>query len=106
MIFGGVFAMGPSQPGIFWCEVFCAHASRAFVSGVLFVVVRAPLFLLASICACLSLPAQPHLWKAMSMLSTTSRMNKICFIVDYALTKFPPSKYYPIALFGPIMVSE
>lgn len=40
----------------------------------------------------------------MTMLSTTSRMNKICFIVDYALTKFPPSKYYPIALFGPIMV--
>lgn len=47
---------------------------------------------------------QPHLWKAMGMLSTTSRMNKICFIVDYALNKFPPSPYYPIALFGPIMV--
>lgn len=40
----------------------------------------------------------------MALLSTTSRMNKICFIVDYALTKFPPSPYYPIALFGPIMV--
>eukprot|EP00752_Nemacystus_decipiens_P018298 g16414.t1 len=46
----------------------------------------------------------PHLWKAMAMLSTTSRMNKICFIVDYALKKFPPSPYYPIALFGPIMI--
>ncbi|CAM9655072.1 unnamed protein product [Ectocarpus sp. 13 AM-2016] len=46
----------------------------------------------------------PHLWKAMALLSTTSRMNKICFIVDYALTKFPPSPYYPIALFGPIMI--
>lgn len=49
---------------------------------------------------------QPHLWKAMAMLSTTSRMNKICFIVDYALKKFPASPYYPVALFGPIMVGH
>lgn len=48
--------------------------------------------------------AQPQLWKAMNMLSTTSRMTKICLIVDYAQKKFPASPYYPIALFGPILV--
>ena len=47
---------------------------------------------------------QPQLWKAMALLQTTSRMNKICLIVDYAMTKLPASPYYPIALFGPIMV--
>ncbi|CAN0526354.1 unnamed protein product, partial [Laminaria digitata] len=46
----------------------------------------------------------PHVWKAMAMLQTTSRMNKICLIVDYAMTKLPASPYYPIALFGPILV--
>eukprot|EP00904_Undaria_pinnatifida_P006515 jgi/Undpi1/2994/HiC_scaffold_14.g06371.m1 len=47
---------------------------------------------------------RPFLWKAMAMLQTTSRMNKICLIVDYSLTKLPASQYYPIALFGPILI--
>ena len=47
---------------------------------------------------------QPQLWNAMALLQTTSRMNKICLIVDYSMTKLPASPYYPIALFGPIMV--
>lgn len=46
----------------------------------------------------------PQLWKAMALLQTTSRMNKICLIVDYAMTKLPASPYYPIALFGPILI--
>ncbi|CAM9739825.1 unnamed protein product [Ascophyllum nodosum] len=46
----------------------------------------------------------PLIWNAMTLLQTTSRMTKICLIIDYSMNKFQPSSYYPIPLFGPILI--